>query len=48
MLAGMNPVWEVRTAITQMMTLLRAARAQPYQLRRPTRMVETTVSTHEM
>ena len=46
-LAGMKPSCAVRSPITHMMTLLTPARAQPSQHRRPTRIVDATVNTHE-
>jgi hypothetical protein len=45
--AGMNPNCSVRNPMTHMMTLLTPAKAQPSQHRRPTRMVDATVKTHE-
>jgi hypothetical protein len=44
----MKPVCEVRTAITQMMTQLIPESSHPVHTRRPSRIVETTDSTHEM
>jgi hypothetical protein len=45
--AGMKPYWAVRKPITQISTLLTAARSQPFQQRLPTNMVEKIVSTHD-
>jgi hypothetical protein len=45
--AGINPICCVRNPMTQMMTLFKAASAQPSQQRRPTRMVEAIVSKQE-
>jgi hypothetical protein len=46
-LAGMNPNWPVLVPMTHMMTQLILATIQPSQQRRPTRMVEAMVSTHD-
>jgi hypothetical protein len=46
-LAGMNPSWPVLVPMTHMMTLLMVATIHPSQHRRPTRMVEAMVSTHD-
>ena len=47
MLAGTKPSCSVLNPMMQIMTLLIAARTQPSQHRRPTRMVEIMVNTHE-
>jgi hypothetical protein len=47
-LAGTNPNCAVRIPITQRITLLAAASAQPCHNRFPTITVETTLKTHEM
>jgi len=46
-LAGTKPICAVLNPITQMMMLLTPAKAQPSQYRRPTKMVDATVSTQE-
>lgn len=46
-LAGMNPICAVFHPMKQRITLLIPARIQPSQHLRPTRMVETTVSTQD-
>jgi hypothetical protein len=46
-LAGINPYWAVRNPITQMSTLLIAAKSQPFQQRLPIRIVEQIVSTQD-
>jgi len=46
-LAGTKPNCAVLTAMTQMITLLTVASAQPSQQRRPTRTVDTMVNTQE-
>ncbi|MGB0042954.1 MAG: hypothetical protein WBP91_07230 [Terriglobales bacterium] len=43
-LAGMKPSWSVLNPIMQMSTPLTPATAQPSQHRRPTRIVDATVS----
>lgn len=46
--AGTNPNCAVRTPITQIITLLTAARIQPCHNLFPIRIVEITVKTHDM
>src|SRR5437588_2359183 len=46
-LAGMKPNWSVLKPMMQTRTLLTPANAQPSQHRRPTRIVDATVSTQE-
>lgn len=47
-LAGTKPNCPVRTAMTEMITLLMAATIQPDQCLRPTMMVDTIVRMQEM
>jgi hypothetical protein len=47
MFAGMKPVCAVRSAMTHMTKLLIAQSAQPSQHRRPSKMVDAIVKTHE-
>jgi hypothetical protein len=46
-LAGMKPSWSVLRPMMQTRTLLRPARAQPSQQRRPTRIVDEIVNTQD-
>jgi hypothetical protein len=45
--AGINPACAVRRPMTHISTLLTAQSTQPSQRRRPTRIVEATVSTQD-
>lgn len=47
MLAGMNPIWAVLNPMMHTTMQFTPAKAQPSQQRRPTRMVDAMVNTHE-